>query len=215
MRATPRTPASSATWWAAARRLGSQIVGHGRRQLTGGPGHALASHVLVPVVEDLGRVGDADGSLDGGQLQLGPAAHGQLEVPEVRAERLHHSAVVEVLVRPQAGLGGGVVLHHLDADGRPPETGLEDVGTAEGSGACRGEQRPGQRRQAGCTHHRPEGQLVHAQSGSGHRGPGVGDAGQVERGLEGAVLAGAAVAADDGHVEWARGGAGPTGPRRP
>ena len=92
--------------------------------------------------------------------------------------------------------GGGEVRDHLDADRRPAEAGLDDVGARESTAAGRAVPRrrcaaapaaaPAARRRG----HAGEGQLVHAQGGAGHAGPGVGDAGEVERRLERAVLAG-------------------------
>ena len=84
----------------------------------------------------------------------------------------------------------------------PPNRGFDDIGARKTRRGGLGRDRhPGQGGQPVGGHHRPEGELVHAQGGAGHRRPGVGDAGQVQRSLQGAVLAGPAVATQESDVD--------------
>ena len=102
MRATPRTPGERGHRSAA--RLAELLLQLGRdlgRQLTVGAGHALAGHVLVPVVEDVGCARGPDGPLDGRELELGPAAHGHLQVGQVGPVGLDHGP------EPEMGIGAG------------------------------------------------------------------------------------------------------------
>ena len=97
----------------------------------------------------------------------------------------------------QPGPGGGQVLDHVDADGRPAEAGLDDVGPSNGGGGSRrrraapgagwgARRRPPPRRRPACPcRARPRPRS----------GPEYADAGQVEGRLERAVLARAPVAA--------------------
>ncbi len=65
------------------------------------------------------------------QLELGPGAHGHLQVGEVGSERLDHRPEPEMAVGRQPGPGRREVVDHLDADRRAPEPRFDDVGPLE------------------------------------------------------------------------------------
>ena len=171
-RATPRseTRAADPLRRGAQRRLERRV--DGRRQLAGGRGHALAAHVLVGVAQDLGLAGRPAGPrraqrpLDRRQRQRGPRPQPDLQVDGPGPERLEHRTGPQVLVGRQPGLRRGQVGHHLDADRRAAEAGLDDVGALEVDPDRVGRRAStrGSVAQPGRLHHRPEGQLVHARS---------------------------------------------------
>ena len=74
----------------------------------------------------------------------------------------------------------------------PGQVGASALGEHEGARQGREARRHG---------HRPETEFVHAQSGSGRCGAGVGDSSQIQCALEGAVFARASVAAVDQGIE--------------
>ncbi len=120
-------------------------------------------------------------------------------------------------VRVETAQGGAEIGDDLDADGRAAASGLEDVRARERDGAANpvavpvavaAQQHPREHGQARRLCHPGERQLVHAQCRPRHTGPRVGDADEVEHGLQRAVLPGATVTAIDHHVH--RQGAGAT-----
>ena len=96
MRATPRTLGQPGDPLGGLAEPLLQLGGDPGRELAVGAGHALAGHVLVAVVEDVGGARSPDGSLDGRELEGRPGAHRHLQVGEVGTVRLDDGAEPEV-----------------------------------------------------------------------------------------------------------------------